>query len=207
MNESKLILENATEEITGNIKKTYRSMYNAHNRLMAVYKLQKFSTIAIAIYILAVSIIILNNNYFSIQVINVYNIYLIILSVISLTLSLTIGESGNKVIAEKFQSCATELKHLYNSILLKFERDNEYKLTEEEDLYNKILKKYNLRQSLIDYEYYKMEKHKNHEIKYIYVILFHIKYFLFTKFIYILLLLLPLLGMLFIQLFPFYGRN
>ena len=200
MNKNSLIKENATEEITGNIKKTYRSMYNAYNRLMAVYKLQKFSTIAISIYILAVSIIILNNNFFTIEVINVYNIYLIILSIISLTLSLTIGESGNKVLAERFQSCATELKHLYNSILIKFEQNSKYRITDEEDLYHKILRKYNLRQSIIDYEYYKIEKYKKNGLRYINVILFHIKYFLFTKFIYILLLLLPLLGMLIIQL-------
>jgi len=200
MNEKKIIQENATDEITGNIKKTYRSMYNAHNRLIAIYKLQKFSTIAISIYILAVSIIILNNNYFSIDKINVFNIYLIILSIISLTLSLTIGESGNKVLAENFQLCATELKHLYNTILMKIEQNSDYKLTNEEDLYHKILKKYKLRQNQIDYEYYRFEKYKSNNIKYIYVILFHIKYFIFTKLIYILLLLFPLLVMIIIQL-------
>jgi len=200
MNENRTIKENATEEITENIWKTYRSMYNAHNRLITTYKLQKFSTIAIAIYILAISIIILNNSYFSLEKINIYNIYLIILSIISLTLSLTIGESGNKGLAKKFQACARELQHLYNSILIKIEQNNEYKLTDEENLYFEILNKYKLRQQQIDYEYLKFEKYKKNKIMYIFVIFFHIKYFLFTKFIYILLLLFPILCMVIIQL-------
>jgi len=188
--------ESATEDITGNIKKTYRSMFNAHNRLLATYYLQKFSTISIAIYILAISIIILNNQYFSSEKTNIFNIYLTILSIISLTLSLTIGESGNKELAERFQLCARELQRLYNSIQLKLELDNNYKLTEEEiKKYNNTFKKYGLRQQLIDYEYYKHEKYKKNNISYISVILFHIKYFLFTKFIYILLLVLPLIGL------------
>jgi hypothetical protein len=203
MNENKIINENATEEITENIWKTYRSMFNAHNRLITTYKLQKFSTIAIAIYILAVSIIILNNNYFSLEKVNIYNIYLIILSIISLTLSLTIGESGNKGLAKKFQACARELQHLYNSILIKIEQNKEYKLTDEENLYFEILNKYKLRQHQIDYEYLKFEKYKKNNIMYIFVILFHVKYFLFTKFIYILLLLFPILCMVIIQLINF----
>ena len=203
MNENSVIKENATEEITGNIWKTYRSMYNAHNRLISIYKLQKFSTIAIAIYILAISIIILNNNYFSLEKVNIYNIYLIILSIISLTLSLTIGESGNKGLAKKFQACARELQHLYNSILIKIELNKEYKLTDEENLYFEILNKYKLRQHQIDYEYLKFEKYKKNKIMYIFVILFHVKYFLFTKFIYILLLLFPILCMVIIQLINF----
>jgi hypothetical protein len=198
MNENRIIKENATEEITENIWKTYRSMYNAHNRLITTYKLQKFSVIAIAIYILAVSIIILNNYYFSFEKINIYNIYLIILSIISLTLSLTIGESRNKKLARRFQACARELQHVYNSILLKIEQNKNYKLTDEDYKYNEILNKYKLRQHKIDYEYLKFEKYKKNNINYISVILFHFKYFLFTKFIYILLLLFPILGMIII---------
>lgn len=185
--------ESATEDITENIKKTYRSMFNAHNRLLTTYYLQKFSTISIAIYILSISIIILTNNYFSSEKTNIFNIYLTILSIISLTLSLTIGESGNKELAEKFQLCARDLQHLYNSIQLKIELDNNYKLTDEIDKYNNILKKYRLRQQQIDYEYYKHEKYKKNNINYLSLILFHIKYFLFTKLIYILLLVLPLI--------------
>jgi len=200
MDKNEFISENATEEITENIWKTYRSMYNAHNRLIAIYKLQKFSTIAVAIYILAISIIILNSNYFSLEKINIYNIYLIILSIISLTLSLTIGESGNKNLAKKFQACARDLQHLYNSILIKIEQNSSYKLTDEENSYYEILNKYKLRQHQIDYEYLKYEKYKKHNIKYIFVILFHFKYFLFTKFVYILLLLFPVLVMLIIQI-------
>lgn len=200
MDKNYFINENATEEITENIWKTYRSMYNAHNRLIVIYKLQKFSTIAVAIYILAISIIILNNNYFSLEKINIYNIYLIILSIISLTLSLTIGESGNKVLAKKFQACARDLQHLYNSILLKLEQNSNYKLIDEENSYFEILNKYKLRQHQLDYEYLKYEKYKKNNTKYISVILFHFKYFLFTKFIYILLLIFPVLVMIIIQI-------
>jgi len=204
MEKTSFIKENATEEITENIWKTYRSMYNAHNRLMTIYKLQKFSTIAIAIYILAVSIIILNNQYFSSEIIHISNIYLIILSVISLTLSLTIGESGNKTQAKKFQACARELQHLYNTILINIEQNNAYKLLEEENKYYEILNKYKLRQHQIDYEYLIYEKYKKNDIKYIFVFIFHIKYFIFTKSIYLLLLILPILGMILIQLIDFY---
>jgi hypothetical protein len=200
MPENGFIKENATEEITENIWKTSRSMYNAHNRLIAIYKLQKFSTIAIAIYILAVGIIILNNSYFSIEKINIFNIYLIILSIISLTLSLTIGESGNKVLANKFQSCARELQHLYYSILVKIEQNSNYKIIDEENIYYEILNKYKLRQQKIDYEYFKIEKYKKNKINYFFVMLFHIKYFIFTKFVYLMLLIFPLVGIIIIQI-------
>jgi len=193
--------ESATEDITGNIHKTSRSMFNAHNRLLTTYKLQKFSTVAVAIYILGISIIILNTKYFSPDKINIYNIYLIIMSIISLTLSLTIGESKNKTLAKKFQKCAKELQFLYNSIRLKMEQDSNYKLTDEASSYYQILKKYNLRQNQIDYEYYKYEKYKKNKINIFFVILFHIKYFLFTKFLYLLLLIFPILVMALIQIF------
>jgi len=195
------IKENATEDITGNIYKTYRSMFNAHNRLQATYKLQKFSTVAVAIYILGISIIILNTKYFSPDKINIYNIYLIIMSIISLTLSLTIGESGNKTLAEKFHNCAIELQLLFNSINLKLEQNRDYKLTDEALTYYQILAKYNLRQNQIDYEYFKYEKYKQNKINMFFVFLFHIKYFLFTKFIYLLLLIFPILIMALIQLY------
>ncbi|MCL2805948.1 MAG: SLATT domain-containing protein [Treponema sp.] len=196
------ISESATEEITDNIWKTSRCMFNAHNRLITISKLQKFCTIAIALYILAISIIILNNKYFSQDTINWYNVYLIILSVISLTLSLTIGESGNKIKAKKFQSCGRELQHLYNSILLKLEQNPEYKLSDEENRRKEILDKYsNIRPLEIDYQYFKHEKYKKNKIKYFFVLLFHIKYFIFTKLIYLILLILPILGMLFIQFY------
>ena len=195
-----LISESATEEITDNIWKTSRCMFNAHNRLVTISKLQKFCTIAMALYILAISIIILNNRYFSQDTINWYNIYLIILSVISLTLSLTIGESGNRMKAKKFQSCGRELQHLHNSILLKLEQKPDYKLIDEENKRKEILDKYNnIRPLEIDYQYFKHEKYKKHNINYFFVILFHIKYFIFTKLIYLILLLLPILGLLFIQ--------
>ena len=200
MENDNLIKETATEEITENIKKTYRSMFNSHNRLLTVFKLQKFSTIAVAIYILGISIIILNTQYFSPDKINIYNIYLIIMSIISLTLSLTIGESRNKVLAKKFRKCARELQHLYNVINLKIEQNSNYKLTNEEDSYNEILKKYKLRQPQIDYEYYIYEKYKKNKINFFFVIMFHIKYFLFTKFIYLLLLVFPILVMALIQI-------
>jgi hypothetical protein len=199
MNEIEL-KRNATEEITDNIWKTYRSMFNAYNRISVTYKLQKFSTIAIAIYILAVSIIILNTMYFTPEKISIYNIYLIILSVISLTLSLTIGESGNKVIANKFLACARELQHLYNSVLIKIEQNSNYKIIEEEKLYYEILIKYKLRQNQIDYQYLKFEKYKKNNLSIISLFFFHIKYFMFTKLLYILLLLIPLFGFVIIQI-------
>jgi hypothetical protein len=200
MADNNIIKENATEELTNNIWKTYRSMFNAHNRLMSIYKLQKFSTIAVAIYILCISIIILNDHYFSPEKINLYNIYLIILSIISLTLSLTIGESGNKELAEKFQLCARKLQILHNRIILNIEQKKDFKLTDKYiKEYERIFKKFNFRQDPIDYEYLKYEKYKRNNICYLFVILFHIKYFLFTKFVYILLLILPLLGVAIIQ--------
>jgi len=195
------IKENATEDITGNIYKTYRSMFNAHNRLQATYKLQKFSTVAVAIYILGISIIILNTKYFSPEKINIYNIYLIIMSIISLTLSLTIGDSKNMILAERFQKCARDLQKLHNTIKIKREQDSNYKLTDEVNLYYKILTKYNLRPLLIDYEYFKYEKYKQNKINILSVILFHLKYFLFTKFVYLLLLIFPILIMAIIQIF------
>jgi len=200
MENNNSIKETATEEITKNIKKTYRSMFNSHNRLLTVFKLQKFSTIAVAIYILGISIIILNTQYFSPEKINIYNIYLIIMSIISLTLSLTIGESKNKALAKKFQKCARELQHLYNAINLKIEQNSDYKLTNEENLYHEILKKYKLRQPQIDYEYYIYEKYKKNKINFFFVTMFHLKYFLFTKFIYLLLLVFPILVMVLIQI-------
>jgi len=200
MGNNNLTNETATEEITENIKKTYRTMFNSHNRLIAIKNLQKFSTIAVAIYILGISIIILNTNYFSPEKINIYNIYLIIMSIISLTISLTIGDSENLNLAREFQKCARELQYLHNSIKLKIEQDSNYKLTDEVDSYYKILSKYKLRPPLIDYQYYKYEKYKQNKINILSVFLFHIKYFLFTKFVYLLLLIFPILIMVLIQI-------
>ena len=193
MQEKSLSTEATTEKLSRHIWTTYKSRYNAHRRLLTLDKLQKFTLTTIAVYILAVSVLIINPDIIGSSKAILTNIYLVILSIISLALSLTMGQTEYKRKAMEFHKCARNLQRLYNYILMKKEVDSDYKLSnEEEDKYNNILDKFNLNHDKIDYEHFIFEKWKENKKNKFQVLSFHIKYFIQTKLIYILLILIPI---------------
>jgi hypothetical protein len=184
--------ETATDKLLRHIWTTYKARYNAHRRLLTTDRLQKFCLTTIAIYILAISVVIINDNILGVDKTNYANLYLIILSIISLALSLTMGQSENKIKALEFHQCSRRLQRLYNHILMAKERDPEYKISDEEDKYNNILDRYQINHDKIDWEFFIFEKKEEHHKKWYQVAIFYTKYFLYTKMLYLALILIPI---------------
>lgn len=188
------INETATIKIKRHIWITYKSRYNAHRRILLKDRLQLLTLTLISIFILGISVIILNPTILGTQRTQYSNIYLIILSIILLAMSISIGHSNNKLDAFKFHNCARKLHRLYDYIEMEIEKDSSYQISNDEDKYNDILDKYDLNHDKIDWDCVVFQDYKNNKKNLLQLVLFKIYYFAVTQLLYWALIIIPVIS-------------
>lgn len=190
------INEPAIIKIKRHIWITYKSRYNAHRRTLTKDKLQLLTLTIYSIFILGISVVILNPTILGEKLTQYSNIYLIIISIILLAMSISIGQANNKLNAFKFHSCARKLHRLYDTIVMEIEKNPDYQISE--DKYNNILDEYDLNHDKIDWDSVVYQDYKNNKKNKFQLLVFKIYYFVLTQLLYWVLIILPIISYIFV---------
>lgn len=184
--------ETIEERFLRHMRITYKARYAKHRRLLKVDTLQKIASIFISSYITVASTIILSNAIVPQNKIDSLNVILVALSIIALVLSITLGQTDNKNLAEQFHLCAREIQRLYEKIILLKDESSTFNFSDYQSEYNNILDKYPINHDEIDREHVIYEKWKENNKTISLLIKFKIKYFFLTYCIYLFLMLAPI---------------
>lgn len=184
--------ETKQEKLIRHIRTTYKARYSANRRLINIDKIQKITSIVISISIVATSTVLLADILEPNEKLKIFNALLVVLSIISLVLSVLIGGNENKIKANEYHACASEIQKLFDTILAT-KNEPEFNFEEKINEYHIILDKYRMNHDMLDWEYVLFEKYKENKKGIFALIFFRIKYFIFTYLLYLTLMITPII--------------
>ena len=140
--------ETEKERLLRHIKTTYQARYVANRRLLHIAKLQNITSIINSVFVTFASALLLAPFIKSELMRANLSYILLALSIISLVLSIALGNKNNQLMAAEFHRCGRELQSLHDSLLVRKDIDIE----KGYEQYNTILNNYNINHDKIDYE-------------------------------------------------------
>jgi uncharacterized membrane protein YraQ (UPF0718 family) len=166
---------------------SYKARFNAHSRLLNQDMFYTVTTSLLSLFVISINILQLIPDLSTINQ-SATTFYTIVTSIFILIIGLIINLSNRKHNAEKFHSCALEIKRLYGLFYVQSEtmKDNEF--ADFVKKYNAIEKKYDINHSFCDYKKVVIEKQEKNLIK---KLGFIIKYYIVNYFFCSVLLILP----------------
>lgn len=177
---------------------TKSSRFNAHNRLLRLGILESISIAFLSMYVIIANIIIFIPGLSIKQGRDVFiTLFSIIVSIFILILSLLLTNRNYRVNAERFHSCAIELSKIYEYLDSDFElygsinKIPDYKKYAQK--YHNIISKYNINHSYLDFQIHKAcNVNEYNDINKFKAILIRLKYFFFIYFIFLCIIILPI---------------